>query len=1116
MPARSGIDAVLAAGGTMGALMRVHDWTQTALGPLDTWPQSLRSSVSICLASEFPMVIFWGPQLALLYNDAYLPALGRKHPRSLGQPAAQCWYEIWPTIEPMLAQVMEEGRATYSHDLLLILRRSGFPEECYFRFSYSPIRDETGGVGGVFCAVTETTKQIVTERRLAIVRELGEGTRSATTTTEACLRAAEVLSRHPTDVPFALLYLLSPDGGQADLVATAGLGPAGPLSPAHVDLAGGDDPWRLAEARDNLVEVTCPAAPELAELARAGFDPPSRALVLPIIPPGAEQPAGLLVAGVNSGRPLDDTRRDFTRFVAGQIAAAVADATALEVERHRSEQLAEIDRAKTMFFSNISHEFRTPLTLLLGPAEDLLAEQGALGEADRERVEMIHRNALRLLKLVNALLDFSQAEAGRIQPRFEQADLAALTTELASLFQVPLERSGLDLVIDCRPLPRPVTVDRDMWEKIVLNLLSNAFKFTLHGQISVSLDAVGDQARLVVSDSGAGIPAEELPRLFDRFHRVAGTTARSEEGAGIGLSLVRELVHQHGGTITVDSTVGAGSTFTVLLPFSSTSSPVGPIRDGTPDDVLARAYVEEAMSWSTQSSTAQGSPAEVLIVDDNADMRRHLTRILSRYWRVQSVPNGQAALEAIARGAPELVLADVMMPGLDGFGLLKQLRAGEETRHIPVIMVSARAGQEATVEGLDAGADDYLVKPFTSTEAVARVRAHLQTARERRQAAARIARLADITQRFNASLDPSRIGQILCEQMVPAYASGCAVWVSADMSDDEDVPRSLALRGSASTDDLPQPARAALGEPPVIPAPATSGQPAVLTLRCPDRVIGAVTLALPTPAVYDSTEGPFLMQLLDRAAAALDNAARFERERQIALHLQQSLLPPALPSFDDIRLAGRYLPGAGQRVGGDWYDVLPLPGGRIALVIGDVMGQGVRAAALMGRLRTAIHAYVLAGLPPEPLLERLNIFLERGDQRDLTTLCYAIYDPAARRLQVCNAGHLPPVLLHDNGPAELLEVHHGLALGVDSDFRYTSQTFTLPPGATLLLYTDGLVETRTEPIGERLATLCTSLSGASGDPDQVCARALQAMGIHDADDDVAMLALRHTAGTGPG
>ncbi|MFI6740371.1 SpoIIE family protein phosphatase [Nonomuraea sp. NPDC050451] len=1110
-----GMEALLAAGGSVGALMREHDWAATPFGGMDGWPQSLRSSLSICLTSAFPMVIFWGPRLALVYNDAYLSVLGTKHPLSLGQPAEECWREIWPTIGPMLGQVLYEGKATYAHDLLLVLERSGFREEGYFRFSYSPIRDESGGVGGVFCAVTETTQSVVAERRLATVRELGERSITASpSAAQVCEQAARVLSRNPADVPFALLYLL--EGERAELAGTVGLTPGGELSPTRVDLEGQDVPWSLAAARAGIVEVAYPGAPLLTALGRAGFDAPVRALVLPIARPGAEEPAGLLVAGVNSGRPLDESCRNFAALMADHVSAAIANATAFEAERHRAEQLAALDRAKTMFFSNISHEFRTPLTLLLGPVEDLL-EGDAWGQDDRERLQLIHRGALRLLKLVNTLLDFSRAEAGQMRPRLEPVDLAALTSELAGLFQVPVERGGLRLSIDCPPLPLPVLVDPDMWEKITLNLLSNAFKFTLDGEITVSLRALGDHVRLVVADTGVGIPANDVPRLFDRFHRVSGTAARSGEGSGIGLSLVRELVQLHGGTIEADSTLGVGSAFTVLLPYGTDQPPTasaGPAQAGEPEAAeldappaatadgqqAARAYLQEALSWTPQDAAGQAEGPEVLLVDDNADMRAYLTRVLSPHWRVRSVADGRQALEAVGHAVPDLVLTDVMMPYLDGFGLLKALRADENTRHIPVIMISARAGQESAIEGLDAGADDYLVKPFTTAELVARVRTHLETARQRLDAADRIQKLADISQQLNASLDPLRISGILAEQLVPAYAGSCAIWLQPDPEEPDRRALYLAHSTEDSAEDSSEPPRFGFAD-------VEERDRRVTHLTHRDRHVGVVCLAGLTRAGHDPRERPYLAELLDRAAQALDNAARYARQRRIAVRLQRSLLPPSLPVLEYGRLVSLYLPGAaGHQVGGDWYDAVELPDGRISLTIGDVMGKGVEAAALMGQLRSATRAYTLDGMSPAALLEGLSLFLTAGGQHGLTTMCHALYDPANGRLELANAGHLPPLLAGGDGVAEPLPVHHGLALGVDPNFRYTTETFTLPAGSTLLLYTDGLVETPADLLDDRLTQLCRSMA-VQHVPEALCENLVTAMRIDTAHDDVAMLAL---------
>ncbi len=425
-------------------------------------------------------------------------------------------------------------------------------------------------------------------------------------------------------------------------------------------------------------------------------------------------------------------------------------------ELRRAKEVAEaMDQAKTAFLANVSHELRTPLTLILGPVEDSLADPDApLLPRQRERLSVLHRNALRLRKLVNTLLDFARVEAGRLQAAFEPTDLAALTVDLASNFRAAIERVGLRLVVTAEPSPPDVHVDRDMWEKITLNLLSNALKFTFEGEIQVSLRALPEGVALAVRDTGTGIPEAELPRVFERFHRVREARSRTHEGSGIGLSLVRELVRLHGGTITAESEVGRGTTFTVTIPRGTAHLAEEHVRAARPlTGTVAGAapFVEEALRWdrgasepsapgaAARSPSSSSSRARILVADDNADMRDYLAGLLGRTCDVTTVANGQDALQRALEDPPDLVLSDVMMPGLDGFQLLRALRDDERTRTIPMLLLSARAGEEATVEGLMVGADDYLVKPFSARELVARVQAALWLAELRREQKARAA-----------------------------------------------------------------------------------------------------------------------------------------------------------------------------------------------------------------------------------------------------------------------------------------------------------------------------------------------------------------------------------------
>jgi signal transduction histidine kinase/DNA-binding NarL/FixJ family response regulator len=731
----------LAAAGETGALIRSMDWSSTPLGPLRSWTQSLRSAVGICLGSRFPIVLYWGPDRVVLYNDSYAEILGKKHPWALGRPCREVWSEIWDVIAPMLDGVMSRGEATWSDDQVLFLERRGYREECYFSFSFSPVHGAGGDVEGIFTAVIETTRRVLGERRLRTLRDLAARAAIAKDEMQTWKSAAEALANNPQDVEFALLYRTDAVGDSARLVATAGPEGGPPGAPAVLD---------LASAPEDLWPGESPAA-----------------AVLPVSRPGAP-PYGYLIVGLGPSRPLDDEYRGFLELVAEHVATGVANARAHEEERRRAEALAEVDRAKTAFFSNVSHEFRTPLTLMLAPLEDVLAKppgQDLAGE--RDLLAVVHRNALRLQKLVNTLLDFSRIEAGRLEAVYEPTELGALTAELASNFRSACERAGLRLLVDCPPLAEAAYVDREMWEKIVLNLLSNAFKFTFAGEIALALRLTQDAFELTVRDTGTGIPAEEIPHLFERFHRVKGVRSRTHEGTGIGLALVQELVELHGGAIGVQSMPDAGSTFTLSIPRGNAHLPadrIGATRTLTSTVLGGAHYAEESLRWLPEpassapapsggrsgpaassgevtlpeipagAATADHQPPRILWADDNADMRNYVRRLLAGRYDVHAVADGQAALAAARHSPPELVLADVMMPGLDGFALLRELRADPRTRELPVVLLSARAGEESRVEGLAAGADDYLIKPFSARELLARVEAHLRMARFRREA----------------------------------------------------------------------------------------------------------------------------------------------------------------------------------------------------------------------------------------------------------------------------------------------------------------------------------------------------------------------------------------------
>ncbi|MGP1385519.1 MAG: PAS domain S-box protein [Thainema sp.] len=823
---------IFVGGGKMGELMRSQDWSQTSLGKVEQWSQSLKTAVRIMLTSRQPMFVWWGPELINLYNDAYRDILGGKHPQALGQPAAVVWHEIWDQIGPRAESALLKNEGTYDEALLLVMERNGYPEETYYTFSYSPVPDDRGQTSGILCANTDDTQYIIDERQLTLLRVLAAKTADARTFDDACTLSATCLGTNPYDFPFAMIYLVDPDQQRAVLAGISGLERGHALAPATISF---DDEsvWPIATVfQFQQIRIIPNLESQLQQLPLGAWPrSPHQAVAVPIAPAGPTGKAGILVAGLNPFRLFDDNYRGFIELTVNQIAASIANAQAYEEERQRAEALAELDRAKTTFFSNVSHEFRTPLTLLLGPLEDAIADLGVLesdgvGEnpsthllnyppALQHQLHLAHRNALRLLKLVNTLLDFSRIEAGRIEAVYQPTNLAALTTDLAGVFRSAVERAGLNLQVDCQPSDEPAYVDREMWEKIVLNLLSNAFKFTFEGEIRVSLGVgeweqgskgvrepggVSDHSSphpplspsphsrfiLTVQDNGTGIPVEELPHIFERFHRVKGARGRSYEGSGIGLALVQELVRLHGGTIEVSSVIDQGTRFTAAIPMGSAHLPCDRInadRTLTSTATGAIPYVEEALRWlpgagegggEWQSGReAENSPThqpthpsihspidpsthspidpsthrpKILLADDNTDMLDYVKRLLSPQYEVEAVRDGRAAVAAIRQERPDLVLSDVMMPELDGFELLQQLRTDPQTQGLPVILLSARAGEESRIEGLAAGADDYLVKPFSARELLARVEAVLKLVQLRQEADATLHRSEERSQ----------------------------------------------------------------------------------------------------------------------------------------------------------------------------------------------------------------------------------------------------------------------------------------------------------------------------------------------------------------------------------
>jgi PAS domain S-box-containing protein len=667
----------------MGRLVRAMDWAGTGLGAPETWPDVLQTSVTLCLSSRFPMFIWWGPDLVMFYNDAYRPMLGAsKHPGALGRPGPEVWPEVWDIIGPVVDGVMAGQGATWFDDLRVLVHRNGYPEEAFFTFSHSPITDEGGRVGGVLCACTETTRTVLTERRVRTRADLATALADVTDDDDVRTRAIAVLGTNPGD--HASVDLLWPNDLPTDL---------GPDT--HV---------------------------------------------IDVVEPGGSSASAHLVLRENPSRPWDGSLEMHARLSASHIASALRGLRRLDAERERAAALAELDAAKTAFFTNISHELRTPITLVAGPVRDALDAEPGLPPPTRRQLELADRSAERLRVLVDELLDLTRLDAGAVRPRRVPTDVSATVRALASGFEPVAARAGLSMEVRCPQTSRPVNVDPDMLERIVLNLLSNALKYTVEGGIEVAVDETDAGIAVSVSDTGTGIAEEDRTRVFDLFHQLPRQgQVRARQGGGIGLALVRQLAELHGGRATVESSPGVGSTFTVSLPWGEPEADGGPdVPRITPRSVAS--FVQEVapcaddVGVATAPPDAEPASAErpaLLLVEDSDEMSAYLAGLLGAEYRVDTARDGADALERARSRHPEIIVADVMMPRLDGLSLVRALRDDENLRDVPIVLISARAGMEARETGLAEGADDYVVKPFASRELLARLRANLSRSRAR-------------------------------------------------------------------------------------------------------------------------------------------------------------------------------------------------------------------------------------------------------------------------------------------------------------------------------------------------------------------------------------------------
>ncbi|RIA84037.1 hypothetical protein C1645_832863 [Glomus cerebriforme] len=838
-------------------LIESFDWSSTPLGPMDSWDPTFKSTVKLCIHSVFPIAIYYGPELVHIYNQMWVPILKMKHPQAMGQPFNEVWPEIYEDLKPLFNEVLSTGKGRFEDDRLFLLFRDGYVEETYFSFTFSPIFKENGTVGGIFNASQETTQRILANRRVKTLSELGNRTPGAKSVENACHLVTQTLHEKNTDISYALMYLIenstvksSLQPREAHLIATTfdkdldfqkcedGVDeitfvpnkskrdlPENLLETKEIvdlmeipdeinELLYGDSKFELSHrtgekyvTKDSLSSWPLHYVTQKNLHITVTLKDKSQAVLFPVKTSsgGKNVLTAIIILGINPHRALDKEYMEFLQLVVGQVCVSLTHGKSREEERKQAEILADLNRQKIMFFQNISHELRTPITLMLSPLDEVISEC-APNTIMHSHLSMIQRNTRRLLKLVNTLLQFSRIEAGRMDAIYYEVNIGQLTLELASNFESMAKSLNLDYRIEIpenfdNMMERKTFVDLDMYEKIIFNLCSNAFKHTWNGNVTVKLYADRNENKEIVvmevSDTGVGIPENEIPNLFQRFYRIESRQSRSHEGTGIGLALIHELITRHGGGIKCTSVVDQGTTFKIWLPTGHEHLPPGrllfqkDISSGkggyhmNQENKLfdnKQLYLEEGLQWIQNNGPEfnddtenyddmnmdvdnyesnevdykgfftenlenefskldddpiplSGSKHVVLLADDNTDMRNYLAGLLRKEFTVYCACDGHEALRKLKnlKNPPDLILSDIMMPNMNGFELLKNIRSDSSTQLIPVILLSAKAGEEASVEGLDKGADDYLTKPFSARELIARVRVNIKLSYLRRQ-----------------------------------------------------------------------------------------------------------------------------------------------------------------------------------------------------------------------------------------------------------------------------------------------------------------------------------------------------------------------------------------------
>ncbi|RIB14087.1 hypothetical protein C2G38_2196148 [Gigaspora rosea] len=689
--------------------------------------------------------MFMGQDWITIYNEASIPMMKSKHPHAFIKPAIEIWGHEMPELITDLKRVRESGKGVYGHNKYIEAFRDGYKEEMYLDFALNPIYKLDGTVWvcpvcpasivwGAISITTESTQKVLNKRRLKTLDKLSCQTADVESLENACQIIMKALQNNQ-DIPYALIYLIEnnkdPNTSFNSLVARL-------IATTFEEVCKEE---LIHEKLKRHIPDYFPETHEIIDLSKISDQDYMEAILLPIKLTFCNERnlSAVLICGINVLRKLDDKYMEFYKSVLNYVNRILMCGISIEEEKRHAKILADLNHQKDMFFQSISHELKTPLTLIFSPLDELIN----ICSKDMQMMtylQIIQRNTRRLFKLINTLLQFSNIESGQLEAHFYETDMAKFTRELAVNFENITRK--LDEFNQNENVK--VYIDHDMYETIVFNLCSNAIKHTWNGSISVRLylDHKNEQKMMVleVSDTGVGIPKTILPNIFQRFYRVESQSSRSHEGAGIGLAIIKEFVKRHGGDITVTSAVNKGTTFKCWFPTGCKHLPINQIYYNNKKSHLIsndqknskrRLYLEENSQWiQNYSSLIQDNKIkkiynkkyQILVIDDNTDMRNYLSDLLKEF-NVICACDGQDAIQILSKleKLPDLILSDIMMPNMNGYELLDLIRSNIRTQLIPIILLTAKAGEKSSIKGFEKGANDYLKKPFSSKKLISHI-----------------------------------------------------------------------------------------------------------------------------------------------------------------------------------------------------------------------------------------------------------------------------------------------------------------------------------------------------------------------------------------------------------